>query len=89
MTDTFRHNLELSRYELETNGLLSFADYRREPGRLVIPHVETDPALRGQGAAGRLMAKVAETARAEDLRITPICSYAAAWLKRNDPALIG
>ncbi|AAK22878.1 GNAT family N-acetyltransferase [Caulobacter vibrioides] len=88
MPDSFRHNPELSRYELETNGLLSFADYRREPGRLVIPHVETDPALRGQGAAGRLMAKVAEVARAEDRRIVPICSYAAAWLKRNDPDLI-
>ena len=89
MTDTFRHNPDLSRYELEENGLLAFADYRREPGRLVIPHVETDPALRGQGTAGRLMAKVAETARTEGLRITPICSYAAAWLKRNDPELIG
>ena len=45
-------------------------------------------ALRGTGAAGRLMGKVAETARAEGMRITPLCSYAAAWLKRNDPDLI-
>lgn len=89
MTDTFRHNPELSRYELDVDGLLAFADYQRSGQRLVIPHVETDPALRGQGAAGRLMAKVAETARAEGMRITPICSYAAAWLKRNDPDLIG
>lgn len=89
MTDTFRHNPELSRYELDVDGLLAFADYQREGQRLVIPHVESDPALRGQGAAGRLMAKVAETARAEGMRITPICSYAAAWLKRNDPDLIG
>lgn len=89
MTDTFRHNPGLSRYELDVDGLLAFADYQRAGQRLVIPHVESDPALRGQGAAGRLMAKVAETARAEGMRITPICSYAAAWLKRNDPDLIG
>jgi predicted GNAT family acetyltransferase len=88
MTDTFRDNPDLGRFELETGGLLSIADYRREPGRLVIPHVESDPALRGQGAAGRLMAQVAEVARTEDLKIVPICSYAAAWLKRNDPELI-
>jgi predicted GNAT family acetyltransferase len=88
MTDTFRDNTAGARFELETAGLLSFADYRREPGRLVIPHVESDPALRGQGAAGRLMAHVAEVARAEDRRIVPICSYAAAWLRRNDPDLI-
>ena len=88
MTDIFRHNPELSRYELEVDGLLAFADYQRSGHRLVIPHVEADPALRGAGAAGRLMTKVAETARAEGMRIPPLCSYAAAWLKRNDPDLI-
>jgi hypothetical protein len=88
MIDTFRHNPELSRYELEEDGLLAFADYQRSGHRLVIPHVEAAPALRGKGAAGRLMAKVAETARAEGMRIVPLCSYAAAWLKRNDPDLI-
>ena len=29
MTDTFRHNPELSRYELEVDGLLAVADYQR------------------------------------------------------------
>ena len=88
MTDTFRHNPELSRYELEIDGLLAFADYQRSGHRLVISHVEADPALRGHGAAGRLMEQVAHTARAEGMRITPLCSYAAAWLKRNDPDLV-
>ena len=88
MTETFRHNPELSRYELEVDGLLAFADYQRSGHRLVIPHVESDPALRGQGAAARLMEQVASTARSEGMRITPLCSYAAAWLKRNDPDLI-
>ena len=88
MTDTFRHNPELSRYELEEDGFLAWADYQRSGHRLVIPHVEADPALRGKGTAGRLMTKVAETARAEGMRITPLCSYAAAWLRRNDPELV-
>jgi len=88
MTDTFRHNPELSRYELEEDGFLAWADYQRAGHRLVIPHVEAAPALRGKGSAGRLMSRVAETARAEGMRITPLCSYAAAWLRRNDPDLI-
>lgn len=88
MSETFRHNPELSRYELDVDGLLAFADYQRSGHRLVIPHVESDPALRGQGAAGRLMDQIAKTARSEGMRITPLCSYAAAWLKRNDPDLI-
>ncbi|MDB5455881.1 MAG: N-acetyltransferase, partial [Caulobacter sp.] len=40
-----------------------------------------------KGAAGRLMEEVAKVARAEGMKITPLCSYAAAWLKRNDPEL--
>jgi predicted GNAT family acetyltransferase len=39
--------------------------------------------LRGTGAAGRLMAALAADARARNLKVTPICSYAAAWLHRH------
>lgn len=71
------------RYEMDEQGLTSWADYRRQGERLFIDHVETPPELRGTGAAGRLMAALAADARAKNLRITPICSYAAAWLRRS------
>jgi len=38
---------------------------------------------RGAGTAGRLMQGVVAAARAENLKITPLCGYAAAWLKRH------
>jgi predicted GNAT family acetyltransferase len=76
-------NAARSRFELDEGGLIAFADYQREGGRLVIPHVETPPALRGGGVAGRLMAGVALHARAEGLKIVPLCSYAAAWMRRH------
>ena len=41
------------------------------------------PSLRGTGAAGRLMRGVMETARAEGLKVVPICSYASAWIRRH------
>lgn len=72
-----------ARYEMDEQGLTSFADYRREPGRLYIDYVYAPPALRGSGASGRLMGAVAAKARADNLRITPICGYAAAWLRRS------
>lgn len=78
-----RDNRDASRYEMDEAGLTSFARYRREPGRLYIDYVEAPPALRGTGAAGRLMAAVAAEARAQGLTITPICGYAAAWLRRS------
>ncbi|MDR3507550.1 MAG: GNAT family N-acetyltransferase [Caulobacteraceae bacterium] len=76
-------NADRHRFELTELGAVAFADYRREPGRLIIPHVEAPMALRGGGTAGRLMAGVVAHARAEGAKIVPLCSYAAAWLKRR------
>jgi predicted GNAT family acetyltransferase len=71
------------RYEMDEQGLTSWADVRRTEDRLYIDHVESPPQLRGTGAAGRLMSAIAADARAKGQRITPICSYAAAWLRRS------
>jgi predicted GNAT family acetyltransferase len=71
------------RYEMDEEGLTSYADYRREGERLYIDYVFAPPALRGTGASGRLMTAVAEEARAKGLSVTPICGYAATWLKRH------
>jgi len=76
-------NRARNRFELVEEGELAFADYRREPGRLVIPYVEAAPALRGGGAAGRLMEGVLATARAEGLKVVPLCGYAAAYIRRH------
>ena len=72
-----------ARYEMDEQGLTSWADYRRVGERLYIDHVEAPAALQGTGASGRLMAAVSGEARAKGLTITPICGYAAAWLKRS------
>jgi uncharacterized protein len=71
------------RYELDEAGLTAFADYRKAEGRLIIDHVESPMALRGKGTASRLMEALARDARAQGLKITPICGYAAAWLARS------
>jgi predicted GNAT family acetyltransferase len=78
-----KDNRALSRFELEEAGQTVFADYRRSGARLYIDHVEAPPSLRGTGAAGRFMEALVETARAEGAQLVPICSYAAAWLRRR------
>ena len=72
------------RYEMDEEGHTSWADYRRAGDRLYIDHVEAPAQLRGTGAAGRLMAALAADARGKGLKLTPLCSYAAAWLDRSD-----
>jgi uncharacterized protein len=76
-------NVARGRFELEEPRGLAFADYRREPGRLVIRYVEAAPVLRGTGAAGRLMEGVLAVARQEGRKVIPLCSYAAAYIRRH------
>ena len=72
-----------ARYEMDEQGETSYADYRLDGQRLYVDHVFSPPALRGSGASGRLMTALSQDARAKGRTITPICSYAAAWLKRS------
>ena len=76
-----RDNTEASQYELDENGHTSFARYRRSDNVLTILWVESPPALRGTGAAGRLMTQVSEEARRNNWRIVPVCGDAAGWLR--------
>jgi predicted GNAT family acetyltransferase len=76
-------NSEQQRFEATENGLLVFANYRRHDATYVITHVEADPALRGTGAASRLMQAIVDHARANNLRLVPRCAYAVAWMKRH------
>lgn len=76
-------NAPQSRFELVEDGHLAFADYRRDGGKLILPHVESADALRGSGAAGRLMEGVLAQARSEGLKVVPLCGYASAYVRRH------
>lgn len=83
---TVTDNLSSKRFELEEKGLVAFAIYRRDGSNVVIPHVEAPPSLRGAGTAGRLMNGIVELARTKGFKITPTCSYARLWFRRNQDA---
>ena len=75
---------DAGRYELHLDGeLVGLADYRLSDGVVTIPHVETDPAHRGQGFAARLMAGIVDDVRTRDLRIRPVCPYAVSYLREH------
>ena len=78
-----RDNRQLQRFELPVEDQVVFADYRRQPGRLVITYVEAPPELRGTGAAGRLMQGMMEEVRLEGIKVLPLCPYAKAWMQRH------
>ena len=82
-----RDNRAESRFELEENGLVAFADYVLagvEAGMVYrIDHVEAPPALRGKGSAGRLMEGLLALIRAEGAKVQPICPYAVHYINRR------
>src|ERR1700744_5493835 len=73
-------NPDRHRYEMPVEGRTAFATYRRDPGRLLVPHVEAPPELQGRGVAGRLMEGIVAAVRADGVKLTPLCGYAAAWM---------
>ena len=83
MDGRFSDNAHKGRFELDIGGEIAFANYRRTDEGLLIFHVETPRALRGQGVAGELMQHVLDTARTEKLELIPFCSYASSWMRRQ------
>ncbi|WP_445503207.1 GNAT family N-acetyltransferase [Microvirga sp. G4-2] len=83
MGSAIRDNAAGHRFELERNGHFAFANYERRDSSLVIRYVEAAVPLRGTGAADELMRGIAEIARTEGRKITPLCGYAYAWLRRH------
>jgi predicted GNAT family acetyltransferase len=83
MAGEVQDNAAASRFELEEDGAIAFANYHRSGTTVIIPHVEAAPRLRGTGAANRLMLGIMQKLRAEGVRIVPLCSYASAWMRRH------
>lgn len=83
MTTSFKDNSEKSRFEYEVDGVISFANYRKDGSTLYIDYVESPVSLRGTGAAGTLMQHITDAAKKESLKIVPYCGYARAWIAKN------
>lgn len=84
MSDSVTYNAAQGRYELPVDGGTVFARVRRKEDVLYIDYVEVPAAMRGGGYGGRFMTALMAAVRAEGLRVTPLCSYAASWLKRHN-----
>lgn len=81
--DTIRDNEALSRFELDVDGHLAFADYRRQGQLITFTHTEVPPEIGGRGVAGRLVRGALEAVRAQKLKVTTRCDYVAAYLAKH------
>jgi predicted GNAT family acetyltransferase len=82
-TTVVRNNAALNRYELDVNGAMAFANYRLAPGKVIITHTETPPALRGRGIASKLVQGALEQIRANDLKVIAGCGFVVDYLQKH------
>ena len=80
------HNAAESRFEARVKGLLCVCVYRLSDGVMRMTHTEVPPMLEGRGIAAQLVTATVDYARANDLKIAPLCSYVRAWIRRHPGA---
>jgi predicted GNAT family acetyltransferase len=88
MTDTLaastvRDDKVRSRFELDVNGAIAFANYRLAGDRVIITHTETPPALRGRGIASELVKGALELIRADGHKVVAGCSFVVDYLAQH------
>jgi predicted GNAT family acetyltransferase len=77
------HNEGARRFELLVDGYRSLLTYRRFPDRIVFDHTEVPEPLEGQGLAAKLSRVALDFARANHLRVVPLCPYVAAFIRKH------
>ena len=82
-THAVRDNKSRQRFELDVEGAMAFANYRLAPGKVIITHTETPPALRGHGIASELVKGALEMIRAEGLKVVAGCSFVVDYLDEH------
>lgn len=80
---TVTHNPAASRFEVHIGGRLGICAYHRQGDVLALTHTEVPPASQGQGHAAALVRATLDWARREHLRVRPLCSYVAAYMRRH------
>jgi predicted GNAT family acetyltransferase len=87
MDAKIEHHPDRAQFAAALNGGHGRLDYRLRPGVMTILHTEVDSALEGHGVAGALVQAALDHARANGLKVDPVCSYAGAYMQRHPEAM--
>jgi predicted GNAT family acetyltransferase len=78
-----RDNKAKSRFELDVDGGVAFANYRDTPAAIVITHTETPQALRGRGIASQLIEGALALIRADGRKVIAGCAFVVDYLRKH------
>ena len=77
------HNQAENRFEIQLDGQLAKLDYIETGDSIVMTHVGVPIEFRGHGIAAIITKAGLDYAKSKSLRVIPMCSYVAAYLRRN------
>ena len=78
-----RDNKANSRFELDVEGGVAFANYRLTPRAVIITHTETPRALRGRGIASELVRGALDLIRADGHKVIAGCGFVVDYLDKH------
>jgi predicted GNAT family acetyltransferase len=83
LTLDIRHDESRQRFETTVDGHLCVADYRLHGDVMWMTHTGVPAAVGGRGIAAQLVRAALDHARANGLKVEPMCSYVDAYMRRH------
>jgi predicted GNAT family acetyltransferase len=84
---TIEHLPQQHCFQAIVDGQRCVVDYRLSGNVLTITHTLVPRPVEGRGIAAQLTQAVLDHARAQQLKVVPICSYARAYMRRRPETL--
>lgn len=72
----------MAREENQRAGMMTYSIAGEN--HIIIDHTEVEPEFKGKGVGKQLLYKIVEMAREKNIKITPLCPFAAAMFKKID-----
>ena len=77
------NNEEAQQFEARVDGSRALLTYRQFPGRIILNHTEVPQPLEGKGLAAKLARTALDFARANHLRVVPLCRYVSMFIRKH------
>jgi len=83
VTGEVRHDADGREFQRELDGSRAVLQYELSGGVMSILHTRVPDAIGGRGIAAELTGAALRHARAAGWKVRPLCSYAAAYLRKH------
>jgi predicted GNAT family acetyltransferase len=76
-------NTDTKRFEVSLDGETAFAEYSLVDHGIILPHTVVPEAFEGRGVGSALAKAALGYARAQDLKVIPLCTFMAGYITKH------